>query len=59
MATQTRRRAAGLFILGTLFLFLLSGVYYWQAVGADMSNPHANFWRVVRHGIPGFTTVSS
>ncbi len=42
-----------------LFLLLLGGISYWQAIGADMSNPHANFWRVVRHGIPGFTTVSS
>jgi formate dehydrogenase subunit gamma len=59
MVAQTRRRTTGLFILGTLFLLLLSGIYYWQAVGADISNPHANFWRAVRHGIPGFTTVSS
>jgi formate dehydrogenase subunit gamma len=59
MVIQTGKRTARLLILGTLFLFLLSGLFYFQAVGADTSNPHANFWRFVRHGIPGFTTVSS
>ena len=42
-----------------LIFLLLSWVFYLQAVGPDASNPHANFWRVVRQGIPGFTTVSS
>ena len=58
MTTQTRVRAIGGVTLGVLILFLLSGILYWQAVGADMSNPHANFWRAVREGVPGFTTVS-
>jgi formate dehydrogenase subunit gamma len=59
MATQTRRRTISFLAVGALLLSLLSGILYWQAIGADMSNPHANFWRVVRQGIPGFTTVSS
>jgi formate dehydrogenase subunit gamma len=62
MSTQRAKRRVSLFILGTFFFLLLGGVSYWQAVGADsadMSNPHANFWRTVRQGIPGFTTVSS
>jgi formate dehydrogenase subunit gamma len=59
MSTQTRKRSGSLFILVALSFLLIGGVYSWQAIGADMSNPHANFWRVVRHGIPGFTTVSS
>jgi formate dehydrogenase subunit gamma len=42
-----------------LFLFLLGGVAYWQAAGSDLSNPHANFWRTVRQGLPGFSTVTS
>jgi formate dehydrogenase subunit gamma len=58
MTTQTRVRAIGGVTLGVLLLFLLSGIFYWQAVGADISNPHANFWRAVREGVPGFTTVS-
>jgi formate dehydrogenase subunit gamma len=59
MATQTGKRTISVFVLGALFLLLFSGISYWQAVGADTSNPHANFWRVVRHGVPGFTTASS
>lgn len=59
MSTQTAKRTAGIFILSTLFLFLLAGMLYWQAVGADVSNPRANFWRVVREGIPGFTKVTT
>jgi formate dehydrogenase subunit gamma len=58
MATRTARRTVGLFVLSTLLL-LLSGIFYWQAIGADISNPHANFWRVVREGFPGFTKVST
>jgi formate dehydrogenase subunit gamma len=59
MSTQTAKRTAGIFILSTLFLLLLAGMFYWQAVGADFSNPRANFWRVVRDGIPGFTKVTT
>ncbi len=59
MGTQIRKRSLGVLALSALLLCLLSGIYYWQAVGADIKNPHANFWRVVRQGIPGFTTVTS
>jgi len=59
MATQTKKRTVEYLVLGTLLLFLLSGIFTWQAVGVDMSNPHANFWRTVRQGIAGFTTVTS
>ena len=58
MTTRTGRKITILFVAG-IFLFLLVGIYYWQAAATDMSNPHANFWRAVRHGVPGFTTVSS
>ena len=53
MATQTRKRTVSFLVVGALLLVLLSGVFYWQAVGADISNPRANFWRVVRQGVPG------
>jgi formate dehydrogenase subunit gamma len=59
MATQKVRRTTSFLVLGVLIFLLLSWVFYLQAVGPDASNPHANFWRVVRQGIPGFTTVSS
>lgn len=59
MARQTVKRTFSLWVLGSLFLLLAGGIFYWQAIGADMSNPHANFWRFVRHGIPGFMTAPS
>jgi formate dehydrogenase subunit gamma len=59
MATRTVKRTVGLFVLGTLLVFLMSGIFYWQAIGADVSNPRANLWRVVREGVPGFTKVST
>jgi len=59
MATQTGKRRIGLVGAGALLLCLFVGIWYLQAAGPDTSNPHANFWRAVRHGIPGFSTVSS
>jgi len=59
MGTQTGKRSIGVLAAGALLLCLFTGIYYWQAIGADIENPRANFWRVVRQGIPGFTTVSS
>ena len=58
MATRTMKRTVSLLVLGTLLL-LLSGIFYWQAIGADVSNPRANLWRAVREGFPGFTKVST
>jgi formate dehydrogenase subunit gamma len=45
--------------LGTVVLFLLGGAFYLQATGADPANPRANFWRVVRHGISGYSSTPS
>ncbi len=59
MAMQTRKRAVSLLAGGALLLSLLIGISCWQAVGADLSNPHANLWRAARHGVSGSTTVSS
>jgi formate dehydrogenase subunit gamma len=59
MATRTVKRTVGLFVLGALLVFLMSGIIYCQAIGADISNPRANLWRVVREGLPGFTKVST
>jgi len=59
MATRTGRLKIGFFVVALLILCVLGMIYYWQAMGADMSNPHANFWRTVRHGVPGFMTAPS
>jgi formate dehydrogenase subunit gamma len=57
MSTITRKRSVGFLVLGALLVVLLSGIY--MAGGTDDSNPRANFWRVVREGVPGYTSVSS
>ncbi len=59
MATARMKRTVSFLVLTTLILLLVGWVFYLQAVAPDTSNPHANFWRAVRHGIPGFTTVTS
>lgn len=57
MATQTRMRTVK-FLTWLAFLFLLlSGILYWQAIGTDLSNPHANLWRMVRAGVPSYTST--
>jgi len=57
MPTQTGKKTLSLFVLGALLVLLLAGVLYWQASGADISNPRGNFWRVVRHGIPAYSST--
>ena len=59
MTTQTRIRTVSFLTVGMLLLFLISGILYWQAVGADLSNPRADFWRVVREGVPAYTSTPS
>ena len=59
MVTPTGKRRIRLLALGALLLCLAGGVCYWQAVGAGEENPRGNFWRVVRQGNPGFTTVTT
>ncbi len=59
METRTGRRSIGILVAAALLFCLLTAIYYWQAAGADVSNPRANFWRVVREGIPGFTKVTT
>jgi len=48
-----------LLVLAMLMLILFGGIVDQQAGSADTSNPRANFWRVIREGLPGFTKVSS
>jgi formate dehydrogenase subunit gamma len=59
MSMQTGKRIVSMCVLGALLLFLLGGVFYLQADGTGVSNPRADFWRLVRHGIPGFTKVTT
>ncbi len=59
MSLTNKNRLNGYLVLSTVLLFLLSAVCYLWAIGADAVNPRADFWRLVRHGIPGYTAVSS
>ena len=59
MATRTKYRMFSYLVLGSMFLLLLGGTLFLQAAGPDLDNPRANFWRVVRQGIPGYTSEQS
>ena len=59
MITLSKNRLNRYLTWGAVLLFLLGCAVYLQANGADPSNPRADFWRVVRNGIPGYTAVSS
>jgi formate dehydrogenase subunit gamma len=57
MTTHIRKRTVRVLTLGMLLLFLVSWMIYWQAGGVDISNPRADFWRVVRQGVPAYTST--
>jgi len=59
MLTENRRN--GYLALATFAVVLLISLGYLLAVGAgaDPANPRADFWRMVRQGLPGYTAVSS
>lgn len=59
MTTLTKNRMNGYLIWGAALLILLGWAVFLQANGADPSNPRADFWRVVRNGVPSYTAVSS
>ena len=59
MSTRTARRAVGLLVAGTLLVILSGGILTWQAGSADVTNPRADFWREVRGGVPGYTSVTT
>lgn len=44
-------------VLGVLLVFLLGG--FFMVFAQLENNPRANFWRVVREGVPGYTSVDS
>ncbi len=57
MTTQNRNRTVSIFTLGMLLFFLVSWMIYLQAGGAEITNPRADFWRVVRQGVPAYTST--
>ncbi len=59
MSTRTAKRAVGFLVAGTLLVILSGGILTWQAGSADVSNPRADYWREVRNGVPGYTSVTT
>jgi formate dehydrogenase subunit gamma len=59
MSTHAVSRTAGILVMGLVFVLLAGGILSWQAGAEDVTNPRANFWRVVREGVAGFTEVAS
>ncbi|MFB3887693.1 MAG: formate dehydrogenase subunit gamma [Thermodesulfobacteriota bacterium] len=57
MRTQSRKGKVVVLTAVVILLGLFIGICYWQAGGADISNPRGNFWRVVRHGIPAYSST--
>jgi formate dehydrogenase subunit gamma len=55
MVINNQRR--GYWALGLLLTVLLGGACYLAATGGD--NPRADFWRLVRQGVSGYTAASS
>jgi len=43
--------------LGVLLIFVVGGLFI--AFAQMQDNPRANFWRAVREGVPGYTSVAS
>lgn len=44
-------------VLGIMFIFVVGGILI--AFAQSKNNPRANFWRAVRDGVPGYTSVAS
>jgi formate dehydrogenase subunit gamma len=54
MSTQTAKRIVSALLMGSLLMIFMAGILSRHAISADPMNPRAEFWRVVREGIPGF-----
>lgn len=59
MSTKRSKWARTYSAVAVLAVLLLIGIVCLAAIGTDTGNPRADFWRLVRGGIEGFTKVSS
>jgi len=57
MTTLAKKPWNRYLLWGAVLLVLLGCAIYLQA--AEQTNPRADFWRLVRNGVPGYTSVSS
>ena len=54
---QNPPKTARVIIVGLILIALMGGLIYWQVTGGDISNPLGNFWRIVRTGMPAYSST--
>ena len=57
MATTGKPLPIRRLVVVAVLLSILGSAMLYQVIGADLMNPHANFWRVVREGAPAYTST--
>ena len=57
MTTASRHLPVKHLVIVAMLFSLLGGAMLYQVIGADPDNPRANFWRVVREGVPAYTST--
>jgi len=57
MATRSRHLPIRRLVIVAALLSILGGAMLYQVIGADLTNPRANFWRVVREGVPAYSST--
>jgi formate dehydrogenase subunit gamma len=57
MTTIRRKLPLRALVVAVLLLAAWGGIMYYEVVGADLSNPRGSFWRVVREGIPAYSST--
>jgi len=57
MASTGRPLSIRRLVIIAVILSLAGGMMYLQVIGSDLTNPRANFWRVVRDGVPAYTST--
>lgn len=57
MAAKFRNLSTRQLVVIAVLLSLIGTAMYYQVIGSDLTNPRANFWRVVRDGVPAYTST--
>jgi formate dehydrogenase subunit gamma len=57
MVGQNPRITARTIIVSIILIALAGAFFYSQVIGADSANPRGNFWRVVREGVPAYSST--
>ena len=57
MTSQNHRISARMIIISIMLIAFAGAFVYSQVIGADITNPRGNFWRVVREGVPAYSST--